>query len=163
MKIYFLGIIFLFFLGCATTTVYKDPTGSGMNGYFWNSRSELSKTTFIAGYVLGQAMVREDLTYFINNYKSRIDEAKNENEKSQIEFAIECMWYFISVWNDKKYFSGVSASQAIEGVDNFYNDYANKHIKLHHAFSIVAMRFQGHPEESVQALISFFRVQDAKK
>jgi len=126
-----------------------------LDGNAWLLYSESEKYIFFNGFKIGAARVWE----LLDDYKNFLNEddeyqRKNPNTIAEIEGLGKVILLDLSI-NDPE--------QLIDGIDSFYEDYANKHIFIHHALLIVQRRIRGTPEDKIKELIQEYRRLDSSQ
>jgi len=126
-----------------------------LDGNAWNSYSLEEKYTFIDGYKTGVRRVYQ-ITEEVTDIFCKTQKAtQNEHWINAFEYLSKLI--VLDVMNIPDF------DQILEGVDTFYKDYANRHIYLNHAFSIVERRVRGIPEKQTEELIEKYRRLDIKR
>lgn len=136
-------------------------------GEAWNSVPTLTKHLFLKGYFEGQKSVIKTVGVAMSTINLEIDKAKTEEDKEEfknwkkgIQLVLESIKIDIV---DIAPEDSAHEKQILEGVDEFYKDYANKHIFVLHAIRIAALRISGIEENLLKETILFYRKEDAKK
>lgn len=151
--------IYILLLSC----VFLESQDEFYRAQGWNSLSKAGKLTLYHGYQLGQLMVLEDIRYYEEFLIQEIDKTSEETKKGNLRMWKKSLEAFREVWHlQKLQHPNTSPDQIIDGIDEFYKDYANRHIRLDHAISLVIMRINGKSEGKIKGLIEHYRKIDRK-
>ena len=135
MRKTFISLLILFIIllmSCLSNALAKIN-----DGYFWAEISDPEKQAYITGVIDGAITVGVEIQFFI----------EDESAKKQISAILDN-------YDLKEQFD---ISKVVVGLNQFYDDYANKKIPIDSAFIIVLKRLRGFPEVELQKEIETLR------
>ena len=135
-KIYLLSIslLIMFLLSYSITNAFGEYY---YDGFMWEKISEESKLTYVVAFFDG-----------FSNCNSMIVEKIKINGGDSVVKNIE----LLQKWSEDNYIIKDKSTllQAVDGLNKFYEDYANKKIPVFLAYLIVSLRIRGFSEDEVQ-------------
>lgn len=124
-------------IACLISYCSNNALAKINDGYFWTEISSKEKQAYITGIIDGAITIGVEIQFY----------TKDSSIKKQISTVLEN-------YDLKEQFT---IPQVIAGLDQFYNDYANKKISIDSALVIVIKMLRGFPEAELQKDIELLR------
>ena len=116
------------------------------DGNWWNARTAAYKTAFITGLFDGMELGKVVAQPIV---QTRPGGGLNQDQLKEFD-VIEARFRERA----EKYFGKVTNGQVSDGLDEFYKDFRNRAIPVHHAVDVVVRQISG---ESVDGLVNSLR------
>ena len=119
------------------------------DGNWWNGESRDGKLSYITGFFDGMELGHE-FSYW--------------GMKTTDKGPSSCMGDTVASYEEygNKFFSNVTNSQLVDGVDNFYKDYRNRSIRVHDAVWLAVNSIAGKSQRDMDTMIEGWRKAAAK-
>ena len=114
------------------------------DGNWWRTITTTSKDAYLVGFFDGLVLGGQFSWWHIVSKDGKVN--NSEAEKARDSFDT----YYGSL-------KGTTNGQFRDGLDEFYGDYRNRRIPIHHGFWIVLNTIAGKPEKEINVMIENFR------
>ena len=143
-----------FFISCSLYSFEKVK----IDGNIWKDLSRENKAFLVTGLLEGIGIYR-DFFLIYTDVKLEIDLKHSETdlEKKNIERELRILRGFHEKFGDEGVILNINLGTIQEGIDEFYKDYANRHILVRHAYNIVNMKLSGKQQEEIEKKINLYR------
>jgi hypothetical protein len=143
MKVGYRVIWTVLALGLVTPLTSMQTRGADENrrdGNWWRQQPQMVKVVYIVGFFDGMEL-GSDFSFW--KYM--------DDETLMAKTAASYREY------NGKYFGHVTSGQLADGLDNFYQDYRNRQIRLQHAVWLVVNAIAGTPQAELDKMIENWR------
>lgn len=141
---YFLLRLALLLVGALLASVpVRNETNTNRDGNWWISKEQTVKYSYMVGFFDGIEL-GEDFSIWGPMTALKDDPAIGKAVASFDNYSA-------------KYMTGVTNTQMVEGLDEFYSDYRNRRIRIAMGVWIVLNEIFGKPKDEMQKMIEGFR------
>ena len=145
-RFYFLLFCILFVGLIAKPCFSEEGRKPPLNGYEWESWSEITKTSWLIGFDEGHTQTSVEAYIFLRRFADAVSLKFAGTVEELYEVADKMNNEFL----DRTVLGRGTFGQIAAGLDDFYKDYRNKSILINEALYIVKLEFTGAPQEFIE-------------
>lgn len=148
-------IIFFFIVNLVYTFSIAQEKFLSEDGNFWLNISEPNKVGIMFGFYMAISTVAKNNLLAHSTTAYALTELQKEVPKdARVAWLIMVLEGMIKSLD----FANITVGQLVDGVDNFYKNFANRNIKLIDAIYITRMEIRGFNPELVSAQVRYLRM-----
>jgi len=135
------------------------------DGTDWTTGPDLWRLAYVSGFIAGAGVVRNKFYFFGDWLKNKVEDHIEDVPKVETPFEVyqkagkefEKEAYNKSL-NEISLIE-ITAGQIMDGVNDFYNDFSNRRIKIVDAIYVVKMQIKGEDPELIDSQIRYLKMQ----